>query len=361
MKRSPGRVLVGMSGGVDSSVAAAILKERGFEVTGVTFRLWLDCDLRSLSDPRSCCSVRDMEMAADVAAGLGIEHMIVDLSDPFYAGIVEPFAADYMAGRTPNPCIECNSVVKFPKLRQVAREIGADYIATGHYSRVSSGGEEAHLLRAADRAKDQSYALYRLGREELELCIFPNGDLSKPEVRAAAQHAGLPSAQKRESQELCFISGRDYRDFLAARFPDALLPGPIKDHSGRTLGEHKGLAFYTIGQRSGLGLAGSQARYVTALESESRSVIVGTREEVPGKWLGAESPVWRGGSPPAREFEAEAMVRYNSPPAPCSVWVEGDRFELSFKEPVWAITPGQHAVLYDGDSIIGGGVIAESR
>jgi tRNA-specific 2-thiouridylase len=361
MKSPRGHVVVGMSGGVDSSVAAALLCERGFEVTGVTFRLWLDCDLRSLGDPRSCCSLADMKMAADVAARLGIEHLEVDASELFYAAVVEPFAAEYMAGRTPNPCIECNARVKIPMLRQVAGSIGADFIATGHYARVAEDGGRTLLLRGASKPKDQSYALYRLERDELERCLFPNGDLGKQDTRAAAARAALPSARKRESQELCFVSGRNYRDFLAARFPEALIPGPIKDTAGRTLGEHKGIAFYTVGQRGGLGLGGPKAQYVTSLEPKTRSLIVGVREEVPGTWLLAKSPAWVKGSAPAARFEAEAMVRYNSPPTPCSVRVEEGAFEVRFEERVWAITPGQHAVLYDGDEVIGGGVIAESR
>jgi len=358
MSRSRGHVLVGMSGGVDSSAAAAWLKAEGFEVTGVTFRLWLDCDLRSLSDPRSCCSERDMQMAADVARILGIEHLEVDISDCFFTDIVEPFALEYEKGRTPNPCIACNSMVKFPRLREMAEGLGASFIATGHYALSAAETGSTSLLRGVSKEKDQSYALYRLGQRELERCIFPNGNMSKDQVRAAADGAGLPSAQKRDSQELCFISGGSYRDFLAARFPESLAPGPILDSDGEILGEHHGVAFYTIGQRSGLGLASPRPLYVVELDSERRAVIVGDREEVPGQWLRAESAIWVRGRPPQEFFEAAAMVRYNSPPAACSVKISDGGFEAHFKDRIWAITPGQHAVIYQGNEVIGGGVIA---
>ena len=356
-----GHVLVGMSGGVDSSVAAALLKAEGFEVTGVTFRLWLDCDLKSLTDPRSCCSLRDMETAADVAGILGIEHMCVDISNSFYISIVEPFAREYKKGRTPNPCVACNGLVKFPMLRALAEDMGASHIATGHYARISGNDICTSLLRGASKAKDQSYALYRLQQSELSRCIFPNGSRSKREIREAAEAAGLPSAQKRESQELCFIGGDNYREFLAARFPQALVPGLIVDTSGKVLGEHHGVAFYTIGQRRGLGLSSPTPQYVTKIDSKKREVTIGGPHEVPGAWLRAESAVWVQGWPPAESFEAEVMARYNSPPVPCSIVTAEDGFEAHFRDRIWAITPGQHAVIYRGDEVLGGGIIAEAR
>jgi tRNA-specific 2-thiouridylase len=358
MVGSAGHVLVGMSGGVDSSVAAAALKREGFRVTGVSFRLWLDCDLTSIADSRSCCSLRDMEMAEAVAAKLDIEHITRDIREDFFEDVVEPFAREYMAGRTPNPCVDCNARVRFPAMRELAEEIGADYIATGHYARIEHEEKGPALLRALSTGKDQSYALYRLSPGDAAVCIFPNGRLSKSQVRAAARRAALPSAQKRESQELCFISGRNYREMMASRFPESVERGIIKNTSGEELGEHRGIAFYTIGQRSGLGVSGPEALYVTAIERETRTLIVGSREEVPGKWLRAGSVIWWEEVPTS--FRAQAMVRYNSPLSPCEVTVDGDGFELSFEGPVWAITPGQHAVLYLGDRVIGGGLILEA-
>lgn len=355
-------VVVAMSGGVDSSAAAVLLAARGFEVTGVSFRVWLDCDLGSITDPRSCCSLRDMELAADVCHILGIEHLAIDISDLFFSSVVEPFAKVYINGQTPNPCVECNSLVKFPMLINAAEGIGAFYIATGHYALTLDGdGGYTSLFRARSKRKDQSYALYRLGQEELRRCIFPNGAMSKEDIRAVAERAGLPVAQKRESQELCFISGRGYRGFLSSRFPEALSPGPILDTSGKLLTEHGGIAFFTIGQRSGLGVSTSRPLYVVALDPDRQAVIVGDRDQVPGEWLRAESVLWIRGHPPGESFQAEAMVRYNSAPVTCMVRTTEAGFEADFEKRIWAITPGQHVVLYRGNEVIGGGVIVEAR
>jgi tRNA-specific 2-thiouridylase len=351
-----------MSGGVDSSAAAAALVAQGYEVFGVSFRLWLDCDLRSLSDPRSCCSQRDMEAAAEVAKTLGIQHTIVDLSDLFFSKVVEPFAGEYMKGRTPNPCEACNRWVKFPALIEAADCMGADLLATGHYARVERDDLGMYsLLRAAIADKDQSYALYGLGQEVLRRCVFPNGALSKKEIREAAGARGLSTAGKRESQDICFISGGDYRDFLSKRFPEAFSPGPVYDLSGNELGKHDGIAFYTIGQRKGLGVSASRPLYVIALDPVREAVVLGRREEVPGTWLRAEAAHWVKGDAPGGSFRAEAMARYNTVPVPCRVEVEGDGFEAFFDKQAWALTPGQHAVLYRVDEVLGGGVISQVR
>jgi tRNA-uridine 2-sulfurtransferase len=360
--KSQKRVVVAMSGGVDSSVAAATLVARGFEVIGMSFRLWLDCDLKSISDLRSCCSQRDMEAVGEVAKTLGIKHTIIDLRDLFFSRVVEPFAREYTMGHTPNPCEACNRRVKFPILIEAADDLGAEYVATGHYARVERvDGAKSSLLRAAATNKDQSYALYGLGQEELRHCIFPNGDLSKGEIREAASARGLATAEKPESQEICFISGGDYRDFLAARFPEAFSPGPICDSSGNELGAHDGIAFYTIGQRRGLGISASHPLYVIALERPRRAVVLGRKEEVPGEWLRAEAAHWIKGEAPQDSFKAEVMARYNTVPLPCRVEVEGNAFEVFFEKRAWALTPGQHAVLYRGDEVLGGGVIASVR
>jgi tRNA-specific 2-thiouridylase len=351
-----------MSGGVDSSLAAASLAAEGFEVVGLSFRIFMHCDLRSISDARSCCSLRDLEAAAGVARSLGIRHITVDARDVFYARVVEPFAREYAGGRTPNPCVECNRLVKFPMLMETADGLEAEYVATGHYARVALGEDGAvSLLRAEDREKDQSYALYALERETLRRCLFPNGGLSKEEVRRAAAARGLETAGKAESQEICFLGGGDYREFLAARFPEALSPGPIYDSSGKELGRHEGIALFTIGQRKGLGVSAPQALYVVALDPSRNAVVLGSRDEVPGKWLRAESARWISGSPPGDSFQAEVMARYNTFPLPCRVEARGDAFEVFLDEKVWALTPGQHAVLYSGDTVLGGGVIVEAR
>lgn len=354
--------VVAMSGGVDSSLAAASLAAEGFEVIGLSFRFYSDCELRSISDSRSCCSQRDLEAAAEVATGLGIKHSVVDARDTFYSRVVEPFAREYAAGRTPNPCVECNRLVKFPILIETADSLGAEYVATGHYARVKREEDGAvSLLRAEDKEKDQSYALYALDRETLRRCLFPNGALSKGEVRRAAAARGLATAGKRESQEICFLGGGDYREFLAARFPEAFSPGPICDSEGRELGRHEGVALFTIGQRKGLGISSPHPLYVIGLDPSRNAVILGSRDEVPGKWLQAEAARWISGDPPGRSFRAEVMARYNTPPLPCRVEARGDTFEAFLDDSAWALTPGQHAVLFRGDLVLGGGVIADAR
>ena len=351
-------VVVAMSGGVDSSAAAAALVDEGWRVTGVTFRMWEDSSLTPSPGPAARCSVHAVEAAAEAARKLGIEHAVIDLRERFLSLVVEPFAREYMRGRTPNPCVECNRRIKFPTLVEVADELGADAVATGHYARACMDEKDAYgLMRAAATQKDQSYVLYGLGVEQLSRCLFPNGERSKEEVRKAASSLGLIAKEAKESQDICFLCGGDYRELLLRRYPEAAAPGPILDTSGKRLGEHRGIAFYTVGQRRGLGLSTPHSLYVTALDPSLRAVVVGGKEEVPGKWLRAIEPHWIKGQPPADRFEAEAMVRYNTTPEACRVEVSEDAFELSFVAEVWALTPGQHAVLYRGDEVIGGGVI----
>ena len=361
MADSRGGVVVAMSGGVDSSAAAALLLARGYQVRGVTFRLWEDEALSSLGPaPRPFLDY--VEAAEDAAGVLGIEHAVIDLRQLFFSQVIEPFGEEYMKGRTPNPCVECNLRVKFPSLMEAAEETGAAYIATGHYSRVKRDSDGLYLLlRAGYKPKDQSYVLYTLGQDTLGRCLFPNGDISKEEVMEAVSSRGLSLRERRESQEICFLCGVDYRDFITLHYPEALAPGPIVDISGKVLGEHSGVAFYTVGQRRGLGISAPHPLYVVSVHPSRREIVLGRREEVPGTYLEAEAAHWTGGSPPAASFEAEAMVRYNSPPAPCRVEVGDDRFTLDFLKQVWALTPGQHAVVFDGDRVLGGGVIAEVR
>lgn len=356
MEREQGSVVTAMSGGVDSSVAAAALVEEGWRVMGVTFRMWED-------DPAGPgvgrCSSEMLELAAGTAHKLGIEHLVIDLRERFRSLVVEPFAREYLRGRTPNPCVECNRRVKFPTLLEVADEVGADALATGHYARACLDESGAHaLMRAVAKEKDQSYALYGLGREVLSRCVFPNGEKSKGEVRAAAISLRLAAPVSAESQEICFLCGGGYREFISRNYPEASSPGPLLDTSGRKLAEHKGVAFYTVGQRRGLGVSAPHPLYVTAIDAAAGAVTVGGRDEVPGMWLRAEEPHWIKGEPPARHFEADAMVRYNSGLEPCRVEVSEGAFELSFDRRVWALTPGQHAVIYRGEEVLGGGVIA---
>ncbi|MBN2026043.1 MAG: tRNA 2-thiouridine(34) synthase MnmA [Actinobacteria bacterium] len=350
-------VVVAMSGGVDSSAAAAALVDEGYRVAGVTFRMWED-DRGSGAVPAARCSTAMVEEAARAARVLDIEHVVIDLRERFHALIVEPFVREYLRGRTPNPCVECNRLVKFPTLVEVADELGAGAVATGHYARTCLDDAGYHtLLRASHTSKDQSYVLYGLGRERLSRCLFPNGERYKEEVRKTALAHGLAGDERGESQEICFLCGGSYRDFISRGYPEAMAPGPVLDTAGAKLGEHRGIAFHTIGQRRGLGISAPCPLYVVALDPSRQAVILGRKEEVPGKWLRAASPHWVKGEPPGDSFAAEAMVRYNTVPEPCRVEVSDDGCEIFFARRVWALTPGQHAVLYRGDEVLGGGVI----
>ena len=352
-------VMVAMSGGVDSSAAAAFLVEEGYRVLGVTFLL------AEVSPPQGRDASGEyhyMERARQAAESLGIEHRVLDLREDFLSAVVMPFTAEYLRGRTPNPCVECNHRVKFPALMRAAADAGADYLATGHYARVEKGNDgTCSLLRGRDAGKDQSYVLYRLGQEVLGRCLFPNGERTKEEVVAAARERGLPVDSMRESQDICFLAGTDYRDFLLSRCPQCRAPGPLLDTEGRVLGQHEGMAFYTVGQRRGLGLSFPHPMYVVRLDPECNAVVLGGKEEVPGTWLRAEDASWIRGEPPAASFRAEAVARYNAVAVPCRVEVEEGGFTLSFDSPVWALTPGQHAVIYQGEEVLGGGIIASVR
>jgi tRNA-specific 2-thiouridylase len=347
-----------MSGGVDSSAAAAFLLDEGYPVAGVTFVFMQEVARESPGG----AAAPHAAAAGEAARLLGIPHKVVDLRERFRSEVVERFAAEYMRGRTPNPCVECNQRVKFPALLEAVEEAGAAYGATGHYARSGKGGDGLfRLCRAEDGGKDQSYVLYRLKQEVLAKCLFPNGGRLKEEVVSRAASAGLPVGEMEESQDICFLRHMDYRDFLALKYPECLSPGPILDTDGRKLGEHEGIAFHTVGQRKGLGISAPYPLYVVAIDPGKRTVVLGKREEVPGVYLEAEDVTWVKGAPPALRFRAEAVPRYNSPPLPCEVEVENEVLKVHFEERAWALTPGQHVVLYRGDEVLGGGVIARVR
>lgn len=347
------RVLAAMSGGVDSSVAAALLKEGGAEVVGVTMKLLP----RGATGFGCCGSPADVDDAKRVCETLGIPHYVADMAEPFESKVIKPYVDAYLGGTTPNPCVECNRSVKFGRLLALADAWGCEKVATGHYARVEGG----RLLKARDARKDQTYFLYSLGARELAKALFPVGDLTKDAVRARARSLGLKTADKRESMETCFVPARDVRGFVASR-PEAagaaaLERGPIKSRDGRVLGEHAGLASYTVGQRKGLGVASSEPLYVVSLEPETNTLVVGSDEETLCEGLVAGGVTWTGAarSGPAR---AEVRVRHRHAPAPAALTPRADgTVAVRFDAPQRAPAPGQAAVFYDGDVVLGGGTI----
>lgn len=351
-----GRVVVGMSGGVDSSVAAALLVEQGYEVVGITMRLWTLHDSDALPGKQQCCSVEDVDDAAAVAQSLDIPHYVLNFEQQFQEKVVDYFVAEYARGRTPNPCLACNEFIKYRTLLDRAVALDAAYLATGHYARVQHGPHGHRLLRAADAAKDQSYVLYTLGQAELARLLFPIGDFHKEEVRRIAARHALPVADKPDSEEICFVPNNDYRTFLADRLPPR--PGAIVDiTTGATVGAHDGITGYTVGQRKGLGAFGAP-RYVVGLRPEQNLVLIGSDQELHTRTAVAERLRFTTGAPPPAGTRIEAKIRYKSRPAAATVTVDGDRATVQFDEPQRAITPGQAVVFYDGDEVLGGGTIA---
>lgn len=354
------RIVCAMSGGVDSSVAAALLVEEGLEVVGMTMRLY---DARHQPSGRagSCCSPAEVDQAKQVCAQLGIPHYTIDERERFEASVIDDFVRAYAAGRTPNPCVRCNEHVKFGPLLARARALGADVLATGHYARVA-GGE---LLRASDDSKDQSYFLFAMGLPALQRVRFPLGTWHKDQVRARARALGLVNADAPDSQELCFAGGRDHADVVEARAAalgldaGALAPGPIVDRSGREVGQHAGVHRVTVGQRRGLRIAGSEPRYVLRVVPERREVVVGEAADLQVHELVLRD--FRRLTPlPARgEVVAAVQVRHRGKPAEATIVLDGDTARVRFAAPIAAAAPGQAAVVYDGARVLGGGWIAE--
>jgi tRNA-uridine 2-sulfurtransferase len=344
------KVVVAMSGGVDSSVTAALLQKTGYDVEGVSLRLWEG----GRAEPRNCSDHRG---AAEVAAQLGILHTLIDARSRFAQTVVRSFVTDYVEGRTPNPCVACNRDFKLGVLLDWARARGADYVATGHYARLrrDPAGGRVSLARGADRNKDQSYFLFALSQEQLAGTLFPLGDLDKTEVRAAARRLRLPVAERPESQDVCF---GDYKTFVESLAdPADLRTGEIVDRSGKVLGRHNGVHRFTIGQRRGLGISSSEPLYVVDIDEIPRRVVVGTKGELNCRGLSARSLNWI--EPPEREeFSAEVQARYRSAPIPCRVRIHDDgSCEARFEEAFLSVTPGQAAVFYRGDQVLGGGWI----
>lgn len=354
------KIFVAMSGGVDSSVAAYLLKKAGHDVAGLHMHLWCEERQGKGAQRRQCCNADDVRDAERVCQHLGIPFYVMNFEREFKRRVVDYFCSEYARGRTPNPCMACNEYLKFGALFDRVEELGGEYLATGHYSRIDAAGDSRSgglkLLRGIDPTKDQSYFLYMLGQKQLRRVLFPVGALTKREVRSIAGDAGLPVAGKADSVEVCFVADRNYRAFVAARATQT--PGEVVDLRGNAVGSHQGLAGYTVGQRHGIATGGGVKLYVVRLDATGNRLIVGPETALYGAALVARDVRWVSGSAPSGELRCQAQIRYRSLAAPAIVLPEEDeRLIVRFEEPQRAIAPGQSVVFYDGDEVLGGGII----
>lgn len=349
------KVVVAMSGGVDSSVAAALLKQQGYEVMGMMLRLWSE---PGKEDSNRCCTPDSMGQARRVAAKLDIPFYVVDAKNVFRETVVQYFLDGYARGETPNPCLLCNRQIRWTFLLDHALALGADFMATGHYVRRKEESGKIVLLRAVDPSKDQSYVLHVLTQEKLRRALFPVGEYPKTEIRRIAESFGLPTASRPDSQDLCFLAGEDYRAFLQRNAAEMLRPGEIVTRDGQVVGHHNGLPNYTIGQRKGLGVASPVPLYVLGKNAADNTVIIGTLDELGTRELTAKDVNWVSGAAPAEPFRAEVKIRYTARPA--AAWVtplNGGQARVQFDLPVRDVTAGQAAVFYAEEEVLGGGII----
>jgi len=350
------KVVVAMSGGVDSSVAAALLKEQGYDVTGMMLRLWSE---PGKEDTNRCCTPDSMAQARRVAGILDIPFYVIDAKDVFRETVVEYFLSGYAHGETPNPCLVCNQKIRWTFLLNHALALGAEFMATGHYVRIqNSENGKRELLRAVDHSKDQSYVLHVLKQEQLKHALFPVGDYPKPEIRAIAEKFGLPTASRKDSQDLCFLAGEDYRNFLQRNAAEILTPGEIAMPDGKVIGSHTGLANYTIGQRKGLNVQSAVPLYVMKKDASSNTLIVGTETQLGTTDLTVRDVNWVSGDVPTESFYADVKIRYTAKEVKAWVNVDGEnQVQVKFDAPVRDATAGQAAVFYQDDVLVGGGII----
>ena len=357
------KVVVGMSGGVDSSVAAYLLKEQGYDVIGVTMQIWQDEEETVQEENGGCCGLSAVEDARRVAAALDIPYYVMNFKKEFQKYVIDYFMDEYLNGRTPNPCIACNRYVKWEALLTRSMEIGADYIATGHYARIDVLPNGRYAIKhSATRMKDQTYALYNLTQDQLKRTLMPVGEYSKEEIRAIAEKIHLKVASKPDSQDICFVPDGDYAEFIRRESKKEVPGGNFVSTDGKILGRHKGITHYTVGQRKGLGLSLGHPAFVLEIRPETNEVVIGTNEESMTRFVKANRLNFMAVEDIEGEMRAFGKIRYNHKGAPCTVKRTGeDEILCTFDEPVRAVTPGQALVLYDGDYVLGGGTIITDR
>lgn len=348
-----------MSGGVDSSVAAALLASQGHEVIGVTLRLWAPSPWAEGERYGGCCSPADLADAKKVCQKVSFPHYTFDLEEKFKETVVDNFIGEYLEGRTPNPCVRCNSFIKFGILLKYAMTFNADYLATGHYAQIIEKDGQFHLAKAVDATKDQSYFLYMLTQQQLSKVLFPLGGMNKSQVRELAERFGLANAKKEDSQDVCFLEGRSYREFLSDHVePVHFKKGLIKTRDGKVIGEHEGLPFYTIGQRGKLGVAAGQRMYVLEKNGDSNTLVIGTDEENQQSGCAAHTVSWCAAQVPSAPLRASVKIRYRHPGAAATITpLDGGRADIVFDQPQASVTAGQSVVFYEGDEVLGGGII----